>query len=423
MTSRFADNPYYTLYESQLIDLHRLAAEGKGDSDGADSLRDAMEFPERELSDEELSRLNGLSADLYMLSGREQYEPSDSETVTPDQLRARIQAAWQSEEWDTVLRLFRRGEAGFSQDQIAYLRARAYEKLHHLHPASLFMRQASILNPSSVAYQSMSLELLLRLGQHQEAFTVAEQTLNDPNAPLFLRILAAEILVNVAQERDLEVARPIHEQVVRELREILRSPAFLELPTAGQVLGFLDLAASLEKLGQFAEAIAAMTEALTVQPNNDRVLVARGLLRAREDPTEAVTDFQLAVEQGTLSVTPYLFLAQHFLVHRNFREALRLAERGVPLSRNPRIVAQLRQSIAIAGFALGVPETEVLREFQVALELDPLNEGIQRNFQHFRNLKAVNPIPSRQEIVWPEYGYLDLTQARKELGVMPSLAA
>ena len=69
MKTRFADNPNYVQYESMLKDLHRLIAEGKGDSDEADALREAMDVPWRALSSEEIDRLNRLSSDLYILHG------------------------------------------------------------------------------------------------------------------------------------------------------------------------------------------------------------------------------------------------------------------------------------------------------------------------------------------------------------------
>ena len=45
MRGKFADNPDYRKYERLLIDLHHLIADGKGDSDAADAVRDEMDQP------------------------------------------------------------------------------------------------------------------------------------------------------------------------------------------------------------------------------------------------------------------------------------------------------------------------------------------------------------------------------------------
>jgi hypothetical protein len=55
-------------YVRLLRELHRLIAEGKGDSDEAEQLRDLMDDPWDRMSPEEIRRVRGLSADLYTLT-------------------------------------------------------------------------------------------------------------------------------------------------------------------------------------------------------------------------------------------------------------------------------------------------------------------------------------------------------------------
>jgi DNA-directed RNA polymerase specialized sigma24 family protein len=147
MTSKFAANPYYVECEEQLKELHRLIAAGKGDSDDADALREAMERSERELGCEEIDRLGGLSADLYMLEDDEIYEPlqpgEDASERAPERLWPRLQEAWEQQgDAETTLALLRKGTADLPEDQRAYIRARAYEKLGHRETALLFHQYA-----------------------------------------------------------------------------------------------------------------------------------------------------------------------------------------------------------------------------------------------------------------------------------------
>lgn len=98
----YIDNSAYLEYERLLMRLHEVMAEGKGDSAEADALRDEMEKPEQELSHEEIMRLNGLSADLYMLQDDEIFEAHDG---TQEQLREDLSAAWERSDWETLLAL------------------------------------------------------------------------------------------------------------------------------------------------------------------------------------------------------------------------------------------------------------------------------------------------------------------------------
>jgi hypothetical protein len=159
MTGKFWDNPYYVEYETLLKKLHRLMAEGKGDSEEADAVRDEMDRPERELSREELARLNGLSADLYMLQDDENFEPSDSDEGAPELLAARLEAAWHGQDWEKVLELLRRGLTSMARDRVAYMRAWAYGELGHPDTALLFMAYAAKLNPREPLYRSQLVSL------------------------------------------------------------------------------------------------------------------------------------------------------------------------------------------------------------------------------------------------------------------------
>ena len=55
----------YSAYVRLLRQLHRLIAEGAGDSLASDDVREAMEMPWSQLTQQEVEAANQLSAQLY----------------------------------------------------------------------------------------------------------------------------------------------------------------------------------------------------------------------------------------------------------------------------------------------------------------------------------------------------------------------
>lgn len=201
----FADNPHYVEYETRLKELHHLIAEGKGDSDEADEVRDAMDLPYRHLTREEVDRLRGLSADLYMLADDEIFERFDG---TQEELRAAIQDAWKKQEWENLLKLLRKGPNYLSREGLASLRATAYQGLGHLDTALAFEEYAARLNPQDADRKILILDLLYRLNLREEAMVQARSIIADPKASSNLLAYAGYILSltasPVAEEQSVE---------------------------------------------------------------------------------------------------------------------------------------------------------------------------------------------------------------------------
>ena len=64
MNNQFADNPNYVTYKRLLTELDRLIAEGKGDDEEAEAVRDQMDGPWYRLSREEIEHIFGASTSL-----------------------------------------------------------------------------------------------------------------------------------------------------------------------------------------------------------------------------------------------------------------------------------------------------------------------------------------------------------------------
>lgn len=403
----FAQNPYYIEYESLLIRLSHAMAEG--DEETADRMRQTMEGPERWLNTAEIVRLNGLSADLYMLSNDERYEPHD---YSQDQLRHLLSDAWRRRDAESTLALLRKGPEFLAPDRVAYLRSQAYGELGHTTPSLLFMRHAAHLQPQNTAYKAFVLEQLVRVGRVPEAVAEAIGYLQRHDTPMELLVQSAGILFISTQEMPAEQAHPLLEQCSQALQEAVGRKA-LGLDPAVVVQAYITLGSCYELLGSREAAVAAYDYALSIDDNNDAALILRGQLRTDTDPSGARQDFERAVQLRTSFLSPYLILARDALIEEDYNRCLLLCNSILSLTKLPRARAAALEFTAIAQLKLGAPYDMAQSIFERALTLDPLNERMRDNYQRLQeehNGKV--SVPSER---W-QYGTLAEYRASQQYG-------
>lgn len=120
MRLQFANNPAYNRYEKGLILLHQFLMEGKNDTPEIDPIHEDLDDCTPYLDAAEVQRLGGLSADLYMIQGKEIFEETD---LTAEQIKERCAEASQREDWEAALTLLRTGKIVTSPPELAALRA------------------------------------------------------------------------------------------------------------------------------------------------------------------------------------------------------------------------------------------------------------------------------------------------------------
>jgi len=168
----FSDNPDYFQYETLLKELHRFIAAGLGDSDEAEAVREDMDAPEQRLTQDEIMRLNGLSADLYMLQDDEVYEKHGE---TREELRASLKSALDRHDHEAILSLLRKGTPFLTTGQVAALRGRCYAALGHLETALLFMHYALRHEPEEAMHGMFIVGLLLQLNRTEDALAETQE--------------------------------------------------------------------------------------------------------------------------------------------------------------------------------------------------------------------------------------------------------
>jgi tetratricopeptide (TPR) repeat protein len=378
-------SPSFRLVAKGLVELHRLGKDGKDDSPEAESVRDALDAPLNALNRTEEERAQWLSEDLYSVS-----EPPAATTqkqMNPQaqqQLNEAVEAR-QSREWDRALALLRQWREYISPALLSYLRGSIWLEAGNPDVAAMFYGHASESDPANANYRAIYMHALAE-SEPEAARKLAREVLADDekHAPVVVA-RAADIRLNETRTApDAESA-----QLRRELIPILeRNMTRIEKDegTASRVSAYAMTVGLLgfcnEFLGNVGAAVNYYTRGLQANPNNDGLLVARGILLYGTSP-RAVTDFEQAVGLGSPVVWPYLFLAHHYLITNRFDQCRVMCEMGLRMRGSDTAKSQLEEWRAIAQAELGFPPESVRAAFEAAVRLDPSNELAKRNQDAF----------------------------------------
>jgi tetratricopeptide (TPR) repeat protein len=263
----FADHIHYREYQQLLVDLHGLIAAGRNQSPDARDLRQRMERAEEHLSEDEIVRLNALSADLSMTHDREIPDPEILARVVLQEVPRLIESAYKSGQWDDVLELLRAGGAHhWRADQIAYARSRAYEGLAELAPAVAFMDEAARRAPGNSNYRVLALRLLWQSKRYQQAYSRAREYLAEPATKTRLVLMSGGIIA----QRSLRVPEPpdlnaIANLALHRMRQALPQESSPNLIFSGLIsLGLLSV-----QVDDTNSAVDAFREALGVETTSD----------------------------------------------------------------------------------------------------------------------------------------------------------
>ena len=172
------DKPFAE-YVSLLRRLHRLFTDGNGDSAEADALRNEMDAPWHELTEEERGTVSGLAADLNAIRRGAVSSGKSREELLQENEPA-LARAYQAGEWFEVLKHLRRLAATKKPADVSYLRGRAWSKLLDDETVLLFFQHASVLEPENGVIAYAAMQCLARV-DFSEALQRANEVLADPD--------------------------------------------------------------------------------------------------------------------------------------------------------------------------------------------------------------------------------------------------
>lgn len=381
VTQSSLGSPSFRLVAKGLVVLHQLIKDGKDDSPDAESVRDALDAPLRALNAIEKERAQWLSEDLYAVS-----EPAVGTTLKEMNLQSQEQLnealeARQSREWDRALALLRRWREYISPALLSYLRGSIWLEAGNLDIAAAFYEHAAASDPENANYRAIYMHALAK-SDPDAAGKLAREVLADDEkyAPVVVA-RAADILFNETKSTSDAESTRLYRNLIQILErnttriqndETTASRLSAYVMTVG-LLGFCH-----EFLGNTGAAVQNYSRGLQVDPNNVGLLVARGILLYGTSP-RAITDFEQAVERGTPVVWPYLFLAHHCLITKQFEQCRIMCEMGLRMRGSDTAKSQLEEWRAIAQAELGFPPEFVRAAFDAAIRLDPSSDLAKRN--------------------------------------------
>jgi len=391
-------SPSFHRVAKGLLALHWLIKDGKDDSPEADAVRDALDTPLNALNRIEKQRAQWLSEDLYSVS-----EPPHAATLkemnsqAQEQLNEALEAR-QRREWDQALALLRHCRENISPALLSYIRGSIWLEAGLPDVAAVFYGHALQSDPANANYRAIYMHALTE-SDPAGAGILARQVLADDenHAPVVVARAADIRFQETKNSPDAESAYlyreliPILERNLTRIEEdqsaASRASAFAM--TVG-LLGFCH-----EFLGNTAAAVQYYSRGLQLDPNNDGLLVARGILQYGTS-RRAITDFDQAVRLGSPVVWPYLFLAHHYLKTNRFEDCRVMSEAGLRMRGSDTAKSQLEEWRAIAQAELGFPLDAIRAGFEAAVRLDPTNELARRDQDAFEASLRASRRPPHQ---------------------------
>jgi tetratricopeptide (TPR) repeat protein len=383
MSRPFSKSPSYQSELSALLRMHQLSLAGKEESEEADSVRESAYDYWDDLSKLEKDRLTGLSKDLYEISDG----PAQAPELMNPQAQGKLVGAYEARErgdWDKALELLRRWGKYIPAALVSYLRGTIWRSAGEPAVAKVFFEHVSHLEPENENYQAVLLHTL-KVADPVAAATRAEAVLqaSETKSPAVV-VYAADIIFGQTSNLSDIDSLPVYKRLIPILeRTLIRMEGRedVDVPAlAGMVLCLL--ATSYENIDDTRKAYVYYSRAIQLDPTNDALLVARGILMYGTDPN-ATTDLEQAIRLGSPLVYPYFYLAHHYLGSNRFEDCRAMCEWALHKQATPRVQSELCEFLGISLTVLGYPEQVIRRELENAIRLDPSNERARRNMEWF----------------------------------------
>ena len=264
---------YFSEYVRHLARLHELIAQGQGDSDEADAIRDQMDWPWNQLNRQQIELANGLSSDLYTLRGHR--AATDLGHSSDDEFRETVR----QQDWAGALKIIRKQEPSLSPALVAFLRGVCWAHLKQPEIALRFIEESSRIEPLDSEKEIWHLSCVIQSGRAIDAVPNARELLGK-SSDLLLRRAALEVLFAAASNLPDAERRAMLPDACQFAESLLSDNRWRAQPdrTDAQLALWLHLAIGYLDLDDDQKAKQACLQALQIQPNNRSALELLGVL-------------------------------------------------------------------------------------------------------------------------------------------------
>jgi tetratricopeptide (TPR) repeat protein len=368
--------------------LHEMTLTGEDESPEAEAVRDGLDGPWTRLSEVEQKRITGLSEDLYSIS-----DPPEESVPPHPQVQRKLLEFYQAQksgDWDKALELLRCWKKYLDPALLSFLRGAIWREAGDYETAVLFYRHAAQLDPSDVQFAVMYLSTLDKTDPVAADERARDILVNDEAYQPIVVMQAAYVLTKsmprgatANYQSELHTLTQVLERTLGRLQsDQSTSPSAFEWTNVTGLLGFC-----YGQLGDFQKSLRLYNLGMAADPENEGLLVARGILRYGVE-ANAAQDFEQAIRSGSKMVWPYFFLAHHYLVNNVFEECRKMSEQALEFPASDEVRAYLNEWLAISETELGFPPERIRAKFEAAKRLAPDSDRIRRNLDGFENAIA-----------------------------------
>lgn len=379
MIARTTPSVSYSMWLRRILDSHTSQAWDAEPTDNREREDEELNDVWTEISDCHKQRLWGLSSDLNTLRDQEKWVDSHWPPMTQAELGQAQTEAFRRKQWDKFLECLRRPPRFLAQNMVDYLRGRAWMEMGHPEVALLFFDNAARVEPENSTYHVLALECLKAIQDWSELLKRCEAYVQDSRTVPRLLFRAADALHGYANETGDQAYYAQALRVVEEGFHRAALPGHQEQMPSILAGAYATKSFCLAHLDRAEDSLKVFDEAVARFPENTTLLTARALLKQELGRPDAIDDFRDAVNRGTIAVWSYIEVARHALQDGQKHEAIELCRRGVALAQRDNIAAILFELLAIALLRSKDSTDAVRAAFQMASELDPLNEDIRVN--------------------------------------------
>jgi hypothetical protein len=263
-------------YVQLLLALYEYVSSGRGDCDEAESVRDQMDAPWRDLGTRERHLVEGLAADLNDSDRTPPQSPIEPDVSVLQQIRD----AGQTEQWEVVLDLVRQHAEAAPPAEVARLRGVCWASLGFPYVAIPFFRQIERFTTFRPEDEVFFLRCLIQVDRMGEALSRAQEICDRGTIPALLMTAATVLSVRAAEvgppERDA-----LCQAAIRAAERGLELAADMPADETIKVLrpyAYLYLAVNYERIGRLDRARQACKSVLSAAPDNEHALQLFGLL-------------------------------------------------------------------------------------------------------------------------------------------------